>query len=594
MNNQAELIRQILLEPDSEDDLLSDGSELEDHVSARSQDSGTEQDLSSDYDSEDDVPLSDLQFPNQRLPEEEQSDSQVTNLFFVGKDGTKWSKEPPVQQVRTRSENIIRQTSGVSQVAKLAQSELECWSLFFPESMLSIILTHTNLQIRERNTGCESIPHFKKEIDMPEFKAFIGLLYIAGFYRSGRQNTVDLWASDGTGVEIFRLTMSRQRFHYIQSCLRFDNKDTRDERKLLDNIAPIRQVFEMFVENCKQSYIPGEYVTIDEMLLAFRGRCKFRQYIPSKPAKYGVKILAMVDAKKFYILNLEIYAGKQPVGPFAVSNKPFDVVNRLVQPISKTGRNVTFDNWFTSFELVSHLLNEHKLTSVGTVRKNKRQIPKEFINTRSRNALIYSSKFGFQKDVTLVTHIPKKNKVVILMSSLHHDAAIDESTGEKRKPEINTFYNSTKGGVDVADELSATYDVSRNSRKWPLTVFYAMLNMAGINANIIHGSNTQAIQKRRNFIKTLGRMLVTEHLRARKEIPQLPRQLRKRIREFSGEPDEEPPIRVPGVRKRCQVCPYARHRKTSNVCEDCHKYICPEHTVSFCKDCATTAENNSV
>lgn len=220
------------------------------------------------------------------------------------------------------------------------------------------------------------------------------------------------------------------------------------------------------------------------------------------------------------------------------------------------------------------VINEHKLTSVGTVRKNKRQIPKEFINTRSRDALIYSSKFGFQKDVTLVTHIPKKNKVVILMSSLHHDAAIDESTGEKRKPEINTFYNSTIGGVHVADELSATYDVSGNSRKWPLTVFYAMLNMAGINANIIHGSNTQAIQKRRNFIKTLGRMLVTEHLRARKEIPQLPRQLRKRIREFSGEPDEEPPIRVPGVRKRSQVCPYARHPKTSNVCEYCHKYIC--------------------
>lgn len=113
MNNQAELIRQILLEPDSEDDLLSDGSELEGHVSARSQDSGTERDLSSDYDSEDDVPLSDLEFPNQRLPEEEQSDSQVTNLFYVCKDGTKWSKEPPVQQVRTRSENIIRQTPGL-------------------------------------------------------------------------------------------------------------------------------------------------------------------------------------------------------------------------------------------------------------------------------------------------------------------------------------------------------------------------------------------------------------------------------------------------------------------------------------------------
>ncbi|CAK1598285.1 unnamed protein product [Parnassius mnemosyne] len=548
--------------------------------------------ISSEYDSEDDVPISSLRSQNQILLEEEELDAQVRDSFYTGKDGSKWFKNPPSRQVRTRSENIIRQTPGVSAEARLAQSELECWSLFCPENMISIILTHTNLQIRERNASRENLPHFMIELEMSELKAFIGLLYIAGFYRSGRQNTADLWASDGTGVEIFRLTMSRQRCHFIQSCLRFDDKSTREERKLLDNLAPIREIFELFVENCKKSYVLGEYVTIDEMLLAFRGRCKFRQYIPTKPAKYGIKVLAMVDAQNFYIFNLEIYAGKQPEGPFSVNNKPFDVVNRLVLPISKTGRNVTFDNWFTSYELVSHLLNEHKLTSVGTVRKNKRVLPNKFLKTSDRDADVYSSKFGFQKDITLVSYIPKKKKVVLLISSLHHDADIDETTGERKKPEITTFYNSTKGGVDVVDELSATYDVSRNSKKWPLTVFYAILNMAGINANIVFKCNTNSTQKHRNFIKTLGRMMVAEHMSARKEIPQLSSQLRKRMREFGGESAQETPVRVPGVRKRCQVCPYARHRKTSNVCEDCHKYICPEHTVSFCQECAAITDNN--
>ncbi|GBP30200.1 hypothetical protein EVAR_94508_1 [Eumeta japonica] len=31
-------------------------------------------------------------------------------------------------------------------------------------------------------------------------------------------------------------------------------------------------------------------ITLDEQLLAFRGRCAFRQYIPNKPAKYGIKV----------------------------------------------------------------------------------------------------------------------------------------------------------------------------------------------------------------------------------------------------------------------------------------------------------------
>lgn len=49
------------------------------------------------------------------------------------------------------------------------------------------------------------------------------------------------------------------------------------------------------------------------------------------------------------------------------------------------------------------------------------------------------------------------------MSTLHHDDKIDETTGNKNKAEIITFYNSTKAGVDVVDELCATY-VSRNSK----------------------------------------------------------------------------------------------------------------------------------
>lgn len=138
--------------------------------------------------------------------------------------------------------------------------------------------------------------------------------------------------------------------------------------------------------------------------------------------------------------------------------------------------------------------------------------------------------------------------------------------------------------------LSATYDVSRNSKKWHLTVFYTILNMAGINANIAYKFNSNSNQKRRNFIKTLVRMLVADHMSARKEIPQLSRQLRKRMREFGRESAQDTPVRVPGVRKRCQVCPYARHRKTSHVCDVCHKYICPEHTISFCQECAAIKE----
>lgn len=42
-------------------------------------------------------------------------------------------------------------------------------------------------------------------------------------------------------------------------------------------------------------------MTLDEKLEPFRGRRPFRQFIKSKPAKYGLKVFAPVDAKMVYL-----------------------------------------------------------------------------------------------------------------------------------------------------------------------------------------------------------------------------------------------------------------------------------------------------
>ena len=51
----------------------------------------------------------------------------------------------------------------------------------------------------------------------------------------------------------------------------------------------------------------GQKVKTDKMLPGFRGKYGFRQYIPSKPSKYSIKIFAMGNSKVFYTGNLEIY-----------------------------------------------------------------------------------------------------------------------------------------------------------------------------------------------------------------------------------------------------------------------------------------------
>ncbi|KAJ8930578.1 hypothetical protein NQ314_016604, partial [Rhamnusium bicolor] len=202
-----------------------------------------------------------------------------------------------------------------------------------------------------------------------------------------RQNLEDLWASDRTGVDIFRATMALKRFQFLLTCLRFDDRASRRDSRSLDKLAPISVVFDRFVDHCLQSYAPSEYVTIDEKLEEFCG---------------------------------QVYVGEQPWGPFRLCSKPEDIVLRLVEPIRNSRRNVTVDDWFTSYPVVVKLFNEYELTSIGTIKKNKWEIPPQLLAVRNREVI--SSQFAFQEDVTMVSYSPKKN------------------------PDIITFYNRTKGG----------------------------------------------------------------------------------------------------------------------------------------------------
>lgn len=176
------------------------------------------------------------------------------------------------------------------------------------------------------------------------------------------------------------MTKSEHKIRFLLRSLRFDNIHDRVLRKVTDKLAPIREFMECLVSNYQKFYTPSEYLKIDEQLVIFRGRCSFRQYIPSKPAKYGLKVFALVDCKTAYTSNLEIYVGKQPTGPYELDNSPKEVVLRLVKAVESTNRNITGDNWF----LLKILLTDKKLTHVGTIQKNKREILREFLPTKNR------------------------------------------------------------------------------------------------------------------------------------------------------------------------------------------------------------------
>ncbi|CAH2102673.1 unnamed protein product [Euphydryas editha] len=198
-------------EAESDFSVESDSDIEIDNVSKRSYESETEQEL----DAQDEVV--------EESTETAEYESEGKRQYFTGKDGTKWSIMPERSNVRTRSENIIREKQGVKKMGQNAKTVIECWQLFFTDEMLHEIVIHTNSQINLRREQCQN-SHAKKyvmfDITVTELKAFICLLYLSGRLRSNKLNLKDLWRSDGSGVEIFRTTMTQQFLISVHSkCL---------------------------------------------------------------------------------------------------------------------------------------------------------------------------------------------------------------------------------------------------------------------------------------------------------------------------------------------------------------------------------------
>ena len=385
--------------------------------------------------------------------------------------------------------------------------------------------------------------------------------------------------------------MSRNRFKELVRCIRFDDMSTRATRKDGEQgrIAPIHELGEKFIEACKKSYSADPYVTIDESLLAFRGRCSFKVYMPSKPGKYGIKVWSMFDASNAYLLNAQIYKGKGPCGPERHQAKR--VVKDLTTPILNFGRNITCDNFFTDFSLAVELL-EKKLTILGTLRKNKREIPTSFQPSRKRK--LFLTEFGFNKDYPLMmcSYVPQVNKAVLLLSTMHFDNKIQEN--EPFKPDMILDYNTTKGGVDTLDQLVKNYTCKRVTKRWPMIIFYWMLDVAAYNSAVCFMAKVPDIykghQKRRHFLSALSEQLckgqIERHFLAEKKY--LQKHIIMCIKAFVNiETNEDPSQQQNNEnrKRRCKKCPRKHDKKTKKSCIICSEPICDSHARFICIEC---------
>ena len=526
---------------------------------------------SDDSEEEEDVILSDYSSDDssESVSESVHTESQTT-VFIARRGAMQWNTQPPLQR-RRRATDIVRHAGGPNYTR---QTIVDTFSLFCSDEIFERIVYYTNLHadnaISEGWYRERWIP-----VDLMETKAFVGCLLFIGVHRSRHESYESLWSNEN-GRQYLKATMSLMRFKMLLKFIRFDDKETRSQRRSNDKLSAFREIFELFLSRCRSSYTVGAYCTVDEQLVGFRGRCPFRVYMPNKPNKYGMKIWLLCDSENAYVFNGQIYLGKE--GHLPEVGQAQRIVVDLVRPLFGAGRNVTTDNYFTSVSLANSLLKE-RTTILGTLRANKCEIPDQFQKNRARE--VHSTQFGFTKDLTLCSYVPKKGKAVILLSSMHHDAAI--SSREDKKPEMIMQYNATKGAVDTADQYIQTYSCSRQSRRWPTKLFFNVLDIGALNSYLVwmkNNPNWNAARRyrRRLFLIELSTSLMKPLILRRAHQPRLQISVRQAIEacgvNLPAQPNEERE-ELPS-RGRCHLCRLRNQVKVR--CNECQRFVCKEHS----------------
>ena len=138
------------------------------------------------------------------------------------------------------------------------------------------------------------------------------------------------------------------------------------------------------------------------------------------------------------------------------------------------------DNYYTSVPLFQFLVTM-KTYACGTVRSNRRFLPKAFAEAKKMKEQEVCVRR--KKELLAIKYEDKRS---VHMLSTIHDAkgriVIKQKRPERMKPTAILDYCSKMGGVDLMDQVSQYYEITRKSMKWWRKLSFYLIDLCIVNA----------------------------------------------------------------------------------------------------------------
>lgn len=414
--------------------------------------SSSEEDIFSD-DSDND--------PNYKVSDEYLSDSDLSGSSLSDEDEDEivpeWISITPNSNLITfpefpETDQLLRSDIDV-------ENPYDLFTMFLSSDILDLMVTETNRYANDKVSKGQLMKWSNTCAE--EIKKFLSILMLMGIDRLPDIRLY--WSNDDMfGNAFVKRIMSRDRFLTLLSNWHFENNQNDNGT---NRIFKIQRLLDLFLNNFKSVIKPGKDLVVDESMIPWRGRLLFRQYIPLKSHKYGIKLYKLC-LPTGYTYNCIVYCGKPAVSTRNIGHA-HKIVLELIDGLMDEGRVVCGDNFYTSLPLVQELL-QRKTFYCGTLRVNRKGIPIDFIKRKQKKGEVDS--VVNQEGIKIVKWTDKR-QVVMMFINKHKGEMIELNKKNRlgnavRKPDCIVSYNKAKKGVDLSDQLAGYYCSVRKTIKW--------------------------------------------------------------------------------------------------------------------------------
>ncbi|KAM3936087.1 piggyBac transposable element-derived protein 4-like [Leptodactylus fuscus] len=367
------------------------------------------------------------------------------------------------------------------------------FNLFITDQFLQYIVAQTNLYASQFISQNPRSYYARQNIWTPtnlfEIKKFLGLTLAMGLVK--KPTIRSYWSSRTVhATPTFPAILTRTRYEILMRFFHFNDNSQCPPRSApeYDRLHKIRPILTMLSENFLKLYTPTQNISVDESLVKFKGRLHLKQFIPSKRARFGIKIYKMCESSTGYTSAFRIYEGKDrqlnPPGCPPYLSTSGRIVWELIGPFLQNGYNLYVDNYYSSIPLFKALVQQNT-GACGTIRKNRQGFPQSLVNEKFKKG-----QSGGVRSGELLALKYKDKKDIFLLSSIHTDATttVTElgSTTPKQKPVAVMDYNKYMAGVDLADQVLQPYQVSRKAYTWYKKVIVYLIQVATYNSFVLY------------------------------------------------------------------------------------------------------------